>query len=333
MHYSFGVGILLGLLTVSSSVLAAQSATQVLTPGGYRLSTDVYEVPAGGRIVHVGNDIQVVGADGSVLRTVPSGKKAVKPAAEPVPPEQNGWITYASWLNTSPSPISNFSTTWTAPAPPNTYHGQTVFLFNSIEPSTFDAILQPVLQYGPSTAGGGQYWSVASWYLDGPLVFFTPLVRVNEGQPLTGLISLVGATTGPTHSYTSQFSNIPGTLLRVDNADELTWATETLEVYGVNGKSDYPPGASTFYEINLAFAGPAPVVRWDVTNNGGANGPFTVVHRDGAFQGVLTITFSSRCISPAPLVGFLPPLHSGFSAISDWFLTYPSLLLSSTRDD
>jgi hypothetical protein len=120
MH-SFGVGILLGLL--ASSALASPAATKVLTPGGYRLSTDVHEVPAGGRVAHVGNDVHLVGADGTVLHVVPNVTKAVKTAAEPVPPQQSGWITYASWLNTSPSPISNFSTTYTVPAPPNTYHG------------------------------------------------------------------------------------------------------------------------------------------------------------------------------------------------------------------
>ncbi|KAJ7835129.1 hypothetical protein B0H14DRAFT_3142174 [Mycena olivaceomarginata] len=286
MH-SFGVGILLGLL--ASSTLASPAATKVLTPGGYRLSTDVHEVPAGGRVAHVGNDIHLVGADGIVLHVVPNVTKAVKTAAEPVPPQQSGWITYASWLNTSPSPISNFSTTYTVPAPPNTYHGQTVFLFNSIEPSSFDAILQPVLQYGPSTAGGGQYWSVATWYLYGPLVFYTPLVEVNIGQPLNGLISLVG-TTASTYSYTAQYSNIPGTLMRMDNVEELTWATETLEAYDITAASDYPPGSSTFYEINLEFAGPAPTVSWGVTNDE-ADGLFTTINRDGAFQGVLTITY------------------------------------------
>ncbi|KAJ7328063.1 hypothetical protein DFH08DRAFT_967822 [Mycena albidolilacea] len=302
MH-SFSVGILLGLLT--SSALASPAATKVLTLGGYRLSTDVHEVPAGGRVSHVGNDVHLVGADGTVLHVVPNVMKAMKPAAEPVPPQQSGWITYTSWLNTSPSPISNFSTTYTVPAPPNTYHGQTVFLFNSIEPSSFDVILQPVLQYGPSTAGGGQYWSAATWYLYGPLVFYPPLVQVegvlgglglcglhklsNIGQLLNGLISLV-VKTGSTYSYTVQYSNIPGTLMRMDNVEELTWATETLEAYNIAAAINYPPSLSTFYEINLDFTSPAPTVSWGVTNDE-ADRLFTTINRDGAFQGVLTITY------------------------------------------
>lgn len=115
------------------------------------------------------------------------------------------------------------------------------------------------------------------------------MVEVNIGQPLNGLISLVG-TTGSTYSYTAQYSNIPGTLMRMDNVEELTWATETLEAYDITAASDYPPGSSTFYEINLEFAGPAPTVSWGVTNDE-ADGLFTTINRDGAFQGVLTITY------------------------------------------
>ena len=42
---------------------------------------------------------------------------------------------------------------------------RTIFLFNGIQNST--SIYQPVLQWGPSAAGGGNFWTVASWYVDG----------------------------------------------------------------------------------------------------------------------------------------------------------------------
>ncbi|KAJ7726593.1 hypothetical protein B0H14DRAFT_3620036 [Mycena olivaceomarginata] len=288
MH-SFGVGILLGLLA-SSALASSPAATKVLTPGGYRLSTDVHEVPAGGRVAHVGNDVHLVGADGTVLHVVPNVTKAVENGGRTSPPQQSGWITYASWLNTSPSPISNFSTTYTVPAPPNTYHGQTVFLFNSIEPSSFDAILQPVLQYGPSTAGGGQYWSVATWYLYGPLVFYTPLVgsqyRATAERP-----HLVGRDNRQHLQLHRPIFEYP----RHTDEDGQRGGADlgNRDVGGVRyitAASDYPPGSSTFYEINIEFAGPAPTVSWGVTNDE-ADGLFTTINRDGAFQGVLTITY------------------------------------------
>ena len=34
-----------------------------------------------------------------------------------------------------------------------------------MEPADTSAVLQPVLQWGVSAAGGGNYWAIASWYL------------------------------------------------------------------------------------------------------------------------------------------------------------------------
>ena len=61
--------------------------------------------------------------------------------------------------------MSRLTTEWTVPPAPATQNGQTIFLFPGIQNSTM--IYQPVLQWGPSAAGGGNYWAVASWYVDG----------------------------------------------------------------------------------------------------------------------------------------------------------------------
>lgn len=52
-------------------------------------------------------------------------------------------------------------------------------MFSGIQNSTM--IYQPVLQWGESAAGGGNYWGVASWYVDGQggLALHSNLVRVN----------------------------------------------------------------------------------------------------------------------------------------------------------
>ncbi|KAF8203476.1 hypothetical protein K438DRAFT_1757796 [Mycena galopus ATCC 62051] len=66
--------------------------TKVLTPGGYRLSTEVHEVPTGGRVIHVGNDVHLIGADGTVLYVTPNITMAVTPAVASASPEQSGGI-------------------------------------------------------------------------------------------------------------------------------------------------------------------------------------------------------------------------------------------------
>ena len=54
-------------------------------------------------------------------------------------------------------------------------------------------IYPPVLQWGPSAAGGGNYWAVASWYADGQggQAFYSQLVQVsNPGDILVGIMTL-----------------------------------------------------------------------------------------------------------------------------------------------
>lgn len=78
-----------------------------------------------------------------------------------VNPTINGWVEDANW--TSPSPLGTLISFFTVPPAP-TANGATIFLFPGAEPSNGSTILQPVLQYGPSAAGGGNNWAAASWY-------------------------------------------------------------------------------------------------------------------------------------------------------------------------
>ena len=50
-----------------------------------------------------------------------------------------------------------------------------------MEPADTSAVLQPVLQWGVSAAGGGNYWAIASWYLLLPFFSLSP----SSPSPLT----------------------------------------------------------------------------------------------------------------------------------------------------
>ncbi|KAJ7097352.1 hypothetical protein C8R44DRAFT_859868 [Mycena epipterygia] len=267
--------------------LGAPTATTVVVPGGIRVNANIHEVPSGGSIAHVGADVHVIAANGSVLHVVTPKATKVKAA---VSPEATGWVAYASWLNTGSSPIASFTTTWKVPAVPAANHGQTVFLFNSIEPNSGDAILQPVLQYGPSAAGGGSFWALATWYLVGDQTFFTTPVRTSAGATLDGVITLTSSS-GSSFAYTSSFSNVAGTSLSITGAAQLTWATETLEAYGVTSASDYPTGSTVFSGINLKLSsGAVPTVAWSKVSDT-ADGLTTTVNTNGATNAVITIVY------------------------------------------
>ncbi|KAF8310677.1 hypothetical protein DL93DRAFT_1582427 [Clavulina sp. PMI_390] len=137
------------LLSAIARPTRAGTASQVYTPFGLRPANSVYHIPDGASIHHVGEDMHLVDTNGTVIhRTRPSGNFTRKPHAADTPALEDGWVAYAYWLNNLAAPINYFDTRWTVPPAPPSSDGQTIFLFNSIEPSTGDAILQPVLQWG-----------------------------------------------------------------------------------------------------------------------------------------------------------------------------------------
>lgn len=209
--------------------------------------------------------------------------------SDAVAPEQTGWVAYADWYNLGSSPISSFTTTWSVPPTPLTNHDQTVFLFNSIEPASGDAILQPVLQFGPSSAGGGSYWAVASWYLVGSQTYYTNPVRVSVGQVLDGIITLTSSI-GSLYNYQTSFTNVAGTSLSAFASDELVWATETLEVYGTVASTDYPAGSTVFSGINIKTSAGTPATVW-LTTSDPSDGLTATVNTQGATNAEVTIKY------------------------------------------
>lgn len=228
----------------------------VLTPGGWRPVSKVHAIERGHHLSGAGGRLKEIETSShKVLRDFGAIPKSRKGKAEfarstGVPKHKmvasvagitygSGWITYAGWTNNSGSPINFFTTQWTVPPVPANQSGQTIFLFNGIQNSAF--ILQPVLQWGVSAAGGGPYWAVSNWYVDGQggQAKYSPLVRVNPGDALVGVMRLTGQN-GDLFSYSSSFDNIPNNTLDVADIEELTWANETLEAYSITSCADYP---------------------------------------------------------------------------------------------
>jgi hypothetical protein len=276
------------LPTTHMAQSANQPGAQVLTPVGYRDSAKVHRVPAG-------YDLNIM-SDGHIRvanRTTGDFTDFPRPEASQarVPFTDNGWATFAWWFNQTNSPVSYFDTTWLVPPAPKTYNGQTLFQFNSIEPGDGTSILQPVLQYGPSAAGGGEYWAVASWFVIGDNAYVTSLVEVYPKESLTGIIQQITRKRS-LFSYSSQIFGISGTELIVRNIPELIWCTETLEVYGVDECTEFPNTAySQMYDINVQLKrGTAPLA-WSVTNAQTSCGVQTGVIVNGPSNGVVNIYY------------------------------------------
>lgn len=212
----------------------------VITPAGLMPRSSVHYVPhdhylsfENGRIRQLEKATDRLVKDFGEVKIVPSRAQ-----------ESQGWIAYAYWTNTG-APIARFITDWTVPSVPADQNGgQTIFLFNGMQDGTTATsyIIQPVLQWGPSAAGGGAYWAVTSWFVTGTQAFFGDLITVNPGRKLRGVIQKLGAS-GKDYNYSSTFQGLPGDASITARKVPLAfWAAETLESYGVtNPLTMYPP--------------------------------------------------------------------------------------------
>jgi hypothetical protein len=171
------------------------------------------------------------------------------------------WVTWAQWDNPSTNPINNFSTSWVVPNNPATIDNQLIYIFNALENSTGMDIMQPVLQWGSSPAGGGNFWAIANWYVWDGGAAVSPLINVNPGTTIQGVIKLIGQNSDGSYSYSSSFTGYNNALNLsegdVDNGVTIgavpvqIGAFETLEVYqDVNGVSSYGIGQASNYPAN-----------------------------------------------------------------------------------
>jgi hypothetical protein len=178
-------------------------------------------------------------------------------------------VVDANWFNGTGVPLSYFATSWVVPPPPVTSSGQTIFIFNGIQ-NDVGHILQPVLQWGSSGAGGGDYWGVASWYAENGPSLHTGLIRVDPGTVLRGVMAAIPLRPSPggsSFSYSCQFFGIEGTFVPVHAIPELTFAVETLEVVHVTRCSDYPDAVCTqMTDIEIKLEADQAVFAWNAAD-------------------------------------------------------------------
>jgi hypothetical protein len=250
-------------------------ADAVLTPGGYCPPSLVHKIPHGHRVRRRRQQLQIVHRRTQRI----TARHDIAPFDAPIPRLGSGWITFASWQNQAPAPISQISTSWTVPNEPTAGDtGQTIFLFNALQNTSRTNLLQPVLQWGASQSGGGPYWSISNWYIDtSGHVCHSDNLPVLPGQVLTGIIAL-GQTSSGLFTYLVSFDGYPALDLSVAGIEELVWAGEALEAYQIGDCAEYPSAISTaMSNIAIAVGGIAPALSWNVTNNSTICGEHTIV--------------------------------------------------------
>jgi hypothetical protein len=241
----------------------------VITPFGYfhpsctRLVAEGETVLPDGRIQH---------ADGSVDANAPvcsyphytstgSLVSDVQGMSETCIPGGSSWVESVGATPTAPTTsYGKITATWTVPPAPSSNDGQTLFFFPGFEDcGNTLSILQPVLQYGVSAAGGGNYWAIASWNCCiTDVTWYSPLVNVSPGHTLLGTISSTckpGGNSCPTWNVVTEDKSTGGktTLPKTSPHNQVwNWAFGgVLEVYNIQQCSDYPANGDVVFNVTL----------------------------------------------------------------------------------
>lgn len=126
-------------------------------------------------------------------------------AASPVVARDGGVPTTNGWLSDTYQLIPSGATTWNllyailqVPTWNPSGGGTNYYFPGLVDSSSPNAILQPVLQFGESNAGGGDYWAIASWYVEkNGTTYATYVSGVNQGDRLLTSIYLNSVTGNP----------------------------------------------------------------------------------------------------------------------------------------
>jgi len=163
--------------------------------------------------------------------------------------------------------LTALNSSWAVPGAPQVDAGQTLFWWNGAEPLDTSAVLQPVLQWGASAAGGGSFWAISSWYVSAAHgSHYSPLVRVAAGDVVLGSVArLADGQTWAVAARAAQ-GGAPSALTFKPAPGAWPTAFHVLEAYGVSDTCDLYPacGAVNFTVTALAFDGVAapPPIDW-----------------------------------------------------------------------
>jgi len=252
------------------------SRPHVPTPRGMMPKECVHEVPSNSHAYKEENGIvRVENPDGSIDFFPPCEFSHISRQVN-----DNGWIVYGVYNGNS---FTSFNGTWKVPtAPSTTSDNQTLFMFTGLEDAFGDEIIQPVIQWGPSEAGGGNYWTIANWWVTSSgQALYSTLTKINIGDTILG--TMVQHGTG-SWAIAASVNSAKPTILNVNNISPQTMASVTLEVYNVLECTDYPADNSiTFTKLSLADSGTIVKPTWqpqiiisDCNQDVSSSGPATV---------------------------------------------------------
>ena len=254
-------------ITESSALAAPVDTTGWLHLPGGALSDPrcVHEVPNGSTIRKNGDVVlnSKVIANYGRCPNAPILKRP-EPGSLPAssqPPGPGGWVEGVHTELTGGQQFGTFETEFTVPAPPATKaDGQLIYLFPGLLAAGSTALLQPVLQWGITSAGGTsigsfQSWTYAAWW--GPdssnQFHHSAGITVPTGDTLWAGMAIYlpgNPEVWLVEGYDTNNTGL-GTPLIFLESTNLSWTrgwAAVLEAYGTNQTNcgDWPNGSSGY---------------------------------------------------------------------------------------
>jgi len=239
----------------------------VQIPGALIRPDCVHEVP-NGALLQENGDVFLGGALVAHYDECPEAPVRTRPlnqlAAQFVdaPGTGNGWVE-ALQENVplkSGDNIDKITGKWTVPNYP-TANGALVYMFNGLEPSTQNLIIQPVLQYGATSAGGtigGNYWVIASWKVGKTTVHSTG-ETVYPGDTILGTTAITSVSSGKNYwniQAVDTTTHSSSGLIVSESGHTWNWAyAGVLEAYNVTSCTEFPASPDTAFVDTAVYHG------------------------------------------------------------------------------
>lgn len=271
----------------------------VNTPFGKALKSKIHYVPNNYHLNTKNGQVQIVKTKSGSVVDVYGNLNRTNSSFESNS-YKDGWNTYAVYLTSQvDKPPTYFSAKWIVPPPPKE-SDQLLYFFNAFmgmdfleNGNHFDHIIQPVLQWGVSPAGGGKYWAICNWYVNDQEYFHDSIIAVNPGTQLQGILKQT-STINNRFSYNSSFSGYP-TGLQIDNLPQVLLTYIALESYKAERSDEYPAnGKIKFFDIQIETDVKNPDIHWDLykdEKSPSVLGQFTKVINPSSDGGEIEIYF------------------------------------------
>lgn len=269
---------------------------KVCTPFGLALKSKIHYVDKNHHLKIIKGQVQLINKRSGNIDEVYGEKNTSKSAVE-MSEYKDGWNTYAVYIASQiENPATFFSAKWIVPSPPK-MNDQLLYLFTALmgwdvmdNGNYFNHILQPVLQWGLSPAGGGNYWAINNWYVNDQGFFYDSLIVVNSGDILQGVLKETSVVNNR-FSYSSCFYGYP-TQLQIDSLPQLQQAYLALESYKAERSDEYPTDEKIkFSDIHLETDIKNPQISWNLYKSPNNLGQYTKVVNPSSDGGEIDIYF------------------------------------------